>query len=225
MEFYTALSLENALSVLTERGSEATLIAGGTDIMPQLGSQQLDTGLLLHIERVAELKGIVFQDKCLRIGALTTHREIATSVLIAEHYPGLADAAAQVGGWQTQSVGTIGGNICNASPAADLMAPLLVHNAQVVLQSETRGKIELPLEKFVTGRRSTLLASDELLTGILLDPPSKNSSDVYLKVGRRGATEIAIIGLALYLDMDNEKQNIVEARIATLCDFSPSGTK
>ena len=156
-------------------------------------------GLLLHIEPLEQLRG-VSANGATRIGSLVTHRDLAGGVL-GEAFRSVAESAATVGGLQTQVVGTIGGNVCNASPAADTLPALLVHDAEVTLRSRSATRT-VPLQEFIVGRRSTARRPDELLTEISLAAPGLGSGDVYLKVGRRSAMEVAIVGLAMRLQLD-----------------------
>ena len=110
-------------------------------------------------------------------------------------------------------VGTIGGNIANASPAADLIPPLLVHGASVHLASKGQ-KRSMSLNEFIIGRRKTALASGELITGVSLEPKPKLSADKYLKVGRRSAMEVAIVGLAVRIVLLEDLETIANIRIA-----------
>ncbi len=220
MRFISVQTISDALSALARHGDGATVLAGGTDVMIQLGRKELETEALIHIEALNELKTIQSLNDRVEIGALTTHRSIAMMAFPLALYKSLRSAAASVGSWQTQSVGTIGGNICNASPAADMLPPLLVHDAQLRLRSEARGERTISINDFLLGRRHTARKSDELLTHITIDAVPERSADVYLKVGRRGAMEVAIVGLALRLTMDEEPELISDLRIAT-CATGP----
>ncbi len=210
MEFRSAATIDEALDALQQLGDTAQVLAGGTDVMIQLARRELRPQTLVHIERLEELKHLRVNGG-VRMGALVTHARLAAGALPAG-YAAIAEGARTVGGWQTQAVGTIGGNICNASPAADVVPPLLVHDAVVTLRS-TAGARELPLDQFLLGRRATARRPEELLTTIALAPAAKRSGDVYLKVGRRAAMEIAIVGLAMRLAFD-QAGAVAEARIA-----------
>ena len=203
-------SLEQALDVLTELGDEAQILAGGTDVMIQLQRGEIRPSTLVPIEPLSELGTIEVNGK-VRLGSLVTHESLARDVL-GPGYAAIRESAASVGGWQTQTVGTIGGNICNASPAADTMPSLLVHDAQVNLLSKA-GQRSMPLIDFVLGRRQTARRPDELLVSIDLAPASSRSGDTYLKVGRRGAMEIAIVCLSMRLEFA-EDGRVSEARVA-----------
>ncbi|NQW19598.1 MAG: FAD binding domain-containing protein, partial [Chloroflexi bacterium] len=219
MEFRSARSTDEALAMLAQDGTNAKVLAGGTDLMVQLARNEIGAGLLIHIQRVSDLSGISLNGH-LSIGAVTTLRAIAESQDIHNGYSSLAIAAASVGGWQTQVVGTIGGNVANASPAADLVPPLLVHGASVVLASEKATR-SLPIEQFITGRRSTVLTGDELIVRINLESVPERSADKYVKVGRRSAMEVSIVGIAVRLTLAEDLTTVTDARIA-VCSCGPS---
>ena len=210
MELYAADCLDDALGVLADRGDRCQVLAGGTDVMIQLSRGEIAPAVLLHVEKIGALRGVE-ANGVTRLGPLVSHRDLAKG-LIGDRFQAVAESAATVGGLQTQAVGTIGGNICNASPAADTLPALLVHDAQVTLRSSA-GSRTLALEEFVVGRRATTRAADELLTEIILADPGEDSGDVYLKVGRRSAMEVAIVGLAMRLAFDAEGV-VREARVA-----------
>jgi len=197
MDFRTAHTVEEALATLADHGADARLIAGGTDVMIQLQRGEITAPLLLSIGRVGEL-AVLEPNGGLGIGALVTQRCLATAAEVRERYRSIAEGAATCGGWQTQAVATAAGNICNASPAADLAAPLLANDARILLRSTT-GQRELAYGEFVVGRRLTARQPTELVTGIHLPAPPAQSADVYLKVGRRSAMEVAVVGLAMRL--------------------------
>lgn len=169
--------------------------------MVQLGLKQLSPAVLLHVERLSELAEIR-EGETVVIGSLVTQRALAENPLISQKFPSLKSAASLCGGWQTQSVGTIGGNVCNASPAADLIPVLLVHDAIVTLESKSRGERKLPLSKFVLGRRNTARDKDELLTSFELVQPPPFSGCAFVKVGRRSAMEISIVNAAVRISLD-----------------------
>lgn len=218
IDFVDVHDLGDALEVLEERGADATVLAGGTDLVSQLLRREIRPRALVHIRNVTELRGIRATERT-EIGATTTHWELMSSTPIQVEHRALAEAAATVGGRQTQNVGTIAGNVVNASPAADLMPALLVGNADVSVSSAS-GSRTLPLDQFVIGRKQTALEPNELVTSITLERPGRRTGEAYLKVGRRNAMEVAIVGLAARLSFD-ESDAITEARIA-LCSVGPT---
>lgn len=217
MQFCRATTLDEALQARGAWGDDGRLLAGGTDVMVQFLHGEIRPGALIHIEGIKSLLDITINGRT-SLGALTTHRTIATTNELRARHPALAGAAATVGGWQTQVKGTIGGNICNASPAADTLPPLLVGDAHVTLLSAA-GERRLPLGDFILDRRTTALAADELLTAIDLEPVPDGSAEVYLKLGRRGAMEVALVGLAVRLAF-GENGSVSDARVA-VCSVGP----
>lgn len=218
MDFRSYESESEALAVLAEFGDDARILAGGTDLMIQYQRGEINPALLVHIRRIAQLGGIVF-DGSMKIGALTTHRRLSTDERIRRHFPALAEAAATVGGWQTQQAGTLGGNVCNASPAADTAPPLLVSDAIVHLASSWERR-SMALGEFLLERRRTARKPDELLTTVELVPPPANTGEVYLKVGPRRAMEVALVGLAVRLTLADDSATVTDARIAA-CSVGP----
>jgi carbon-monoxide dehydrogenase medium subunit len=217
MEFIDTHDVSEALAALDERGEDATVLAGGTDVVVQMLAGDIRPAALVHIRPLTELGGITPNDRT-EIGALTTHWELGTSSTIREHHRALAEAALTVGGRQTQNVGTIAGNVVNASPAADLLPALLVANAQVAAASSS-GRRSLPLGEFLVDRKQTALTPNELVTSISLELPGPRTGQTYLKVGRRGAMEVALVGLAALLQL-GEGDVIADVRIA-LCSVGP----
>lgn len=219
MEFRSVASLDEALALLDARGNDAALLAGGTDLMIQLRRGELAPRLLVHIERLEDLSQIT-PGAAPAIGALATHRAISRSPVLRARHGGLCAAAASVGAWQTQSVGTIGGNISNASPAADTVPPLLVHGATVRLASARRGERTVALERFLIGRRRASREPDEMVLGLSLETVPERTADIYVKVGRRQAMEVAVVGVAVRLSLASDGRTVEEARIAT-CAVGP----
>jgi len=222
VEFTRAISEEHAVAWLASRGDATCVVAGGTDVMMQYARGELAPASFLHIGAITALGTAecgADGGAASRFGALATHRLLAKDPLIRRRHPALAEAAATVGGWQTQSVGTLGGNLCNASPAADTAAPLLVADAVVELRSAS-GTRRLPLQDFFRGRRATARRPDELLTAVEANPAGPAAGEIYLKVGRRGAMVVAVAGLALRLTFDGAGR-VRDAKLA-LCSLAPA---
>jgi len=220
MQFRRIHTVDEALDALIEWGEDGWVMAGGTDLMLQSQRGEVRPGCLLHIGGVEGLRDVGAAAR-LSIGPLVTHRQLTTDPDIRRWHPALASAAGTVGGWQTQAVGTVGGNVCNASPAADTLAPLLVADAHVTLAS-TRGERRMAREDFIVGRRVTDLGSDEMLTGLDTVPLPERAVETYLKLGRRGAMDVAIVGLAVRLGF--EGGTVTDARVA-LCSVAPTARR
>jgi CO/xanthine dehydrogenase FAD-binding subunit len=186
--------LSEALALRAEGGWLP--IAGGTDLMVQLEAEAIPTPeRVLDLSRVAELKGISTDSYDVAIGALTTYTELRQSPLISARLPALEEVAATVGAAQIQNRGTIGGNICNASPAGDTLPVLLAVDAVFELGS-TAGIREVPARDFWTGYRRTALQDDELLVRVRF-PVDRSRRTRFRKVGTRAAQAISKVVLAL----------------------------
>jgi len=200
MRFERADSVDSVLQALAADGADVTPLAGGTDVMVQMQRNELHPQRLLHIEPIRDLAQIRSENGHHEIGALVTHDDLVRNY--AESLPAVAAAAATVGGWQTQSVGTIGGNVVNASPAADLPPVLLAYDARVELAS-SQGTRQIDLDEFLVDRRQTQRRPDELLTSIRIDANADGTGDAYVKIGRRTAMEVAIVGVGARLRVDD----------------------
>lgn len=209
--FRAARTLDEAYATLDDAGDAVRVVAGGTDVMVQLLGGQIAPRELLHIGRIPGLDRISAGDR-ISLGALVTHRAVTGSELLSRAVPALAQAAGTVGGWQTQAVGTVVGNVCNASPAADTIPPLLVADAVVHLASSS-GERTLQLTDFVLGRRSTAARPNELVTALDVEACAPGTGEVYLKAAPRTAMEVAVVGLAVRLRLADGAP--VEARVAT----------
>jgi carbon-monoxide dehydrogenase medium subunit len=218
MEFRSVDTEAAALDQLSVLGGDARILAGGTDLVLQHSRGEVHPKVLLHVGRLPGLRLITLDVADLVIGALATHTDLQRNQLVGTRFPALVQAAATIGGWQTQVVGTIGGNVCNASPAADTLPPLLVADATVELSS-LRGSRTMPLDDFVVGRRQVRRDPDELATGLRLPLPPERTGEVYLKVAPRTAMEVALVGLAVRLTID-QSGVVRDARIA-VCAAGP----
>ena len=187
-----------------------TIVAGGTDFYPARVGRRIDEDVL-DITAVASLRGITESDCYVHIGATTTWTEVLEAEL-PDWFRGLKLAAREVGGVQIQNAGTVCGNICNASPAADGVPALLALNAEVEMASAT-GRRRLPLSDFITGNRRTALARDELVTGLRVPKLVRPAKAAFLKVGARKYLVISIVMVAAVLERA-EDGAVAAARIA-----------
>ena len=213
MGFLSLTSLDEALEKLESFGADAALVAGGTAIRYQLVSGQIKAKVVLHIERLGEAQGISCNGAA-HLGALTNLRDVAENADILKRFPSVAQAAGKCGGWQTQSVATVGGNVCGAAPNADLLPPLLVQDAEIELTSRARGSRTLALGEFVLDAYKTARAADEMATAFLMPAPPTRSAYIYVRIQRRSAMERPIIGVALRLTLDDSLKQVQEVRIA-----------
>jgi CO/xanthine dehydrogenase FAD-binding subunit len=199
--------LSEALALLAEPG--ARILAGGTDIFPAAGERPL-VGRHIDVTGIDALRDIKVAPDHIRIGAAVTWSDIAKAQLPAA-FDALKVAAREVGGLQIQNRGTIAGNLCNASPAADGAPPLLILEAELELASE-RGLRRLPLNEFILGNRRTALAGDEIVTAIHIAAPPPTMRSSFLKLGARRYLVISIVMVAALLDLVDGV--VREARVA-----------
>ena len=182
-------------------GGSATILAGGTDLMLQTAAGNIAyESRLVNIRRIAELRGISRQGDEIRIGAVTTITDIHNDELLSRMAPVLFEAANHFAGSQIRNVATIGGNICNASPAGDTLPALLVLDAEVELTCCSAGSVSqrrLPLTDFLTGPGQTAMAANELLSAIIFRVPEHRAEATFIKSGPRPAMEISVVSAAI----------------------------
>jgi len=206
-------SVEEAVSILGMHRGEAKVLAGGTDLLNLMRDGKISPKLIVSLKNIREFRDIKKHDGGVSIGAFCTLEDCARSELIGGKYSILYDAFQQMGSLQVRSRGTIGGNICNASPAADTAAPLMVLGAETIIQG-AQGERKKPVVDFFTGPGETVLEPDEVLTTITLPKIKGKGAGLYLKLGRRNAMEIAIVGVAVYVILEPSNKSIRDIRIA-----------
>lgn len=203
-EVFVAHSCEEICQLL--HVPERVLIAGGTDLIPQLRKGKNSVREVIDISHVQELKYIKKLENKIVIGALTTFSEMIDSSIVHVEAPLLWQAANQIGSPMTRSRATIGGNLAHASPAADSIPPLLCMDATIQLSSSKGDRI-IPLEQFLLGPGLTALQSGEFIKSIIFTPLSQFFEYAYFKNGARKGMSIAITSLALALSIKNGKIN------------------
>lgn len=206
-------TLDEAVSLLAAGGSQ--ILAGGTDFYPALGDK-LPQGTIVDVSALREIRGISIGADHIRIGGLTTWTEVIRTPL-PHCFDALKAAAREVGSVQIQNRGTVAGNLCNASPAADGVPPLLALDAVVELVSAA-GRRQMPLAEFIVGNRKTSLRPDEILAGILIPRTVENSTSAFLKLGARRYLVISISMVAALIQSDDTRRDDVgrvdDARVA-----------
>lgn len=191
---------------------DAALMAGGTDLLVRLRKSRQQPPVLICLERLPMLQSIRMERDMLCIGACVTHRDCLDSSLVREHAPILVRAQAHLGGPQIRNMGTIGGNICTASPAGDGLPPLYALEAETVLRSKDAER-RLPLSECILGPGRTVLRPGEILTEIRLPMARGFQVQHFEKVGRRNALAIAVVSLAA-LVRTGPRGIVQEARLA-----------
>ncbi|MBC8477936.1 FAD binding domain-containing protein [bacterium] len=204
-------TINDVIQLLRDDPLNTRLLAGGTDLQLELRQHgNVNTTRLLSLHRVRDLSGITqLEDAWIRIGATTRICDLLESQLVQQKLPLLAKAAALIGCAQTRNLATIGGNIVNAAACADTVPPLLVYNAELLLQSHL-GERRLPLAGFIERPYTTAIGRDELLTAIIVPPGEwRHPMTAFRKLGRRKALNITRISVAALLDLD--KSGVIRA--------------
>lgn len=214
MEFFQPVSLREASMLMKEKGSGGRFLAGGTDLVIAIKEKGLKPKYIVDLKRIPALSGIREEpDGTIMIGALTAMREIETSPLICKRFPFLARSAAEVGSIQIRNRATIGGNMANATPSADVAPSLLVLDAKAKIAG-TDGERVIELEKFFRGPGQTTMSPEEILIGIALPPSHPRLSGEYIKFSPREMMDLAYVGVAVALVLGEKERRCEEIRIA-----------
>jgi CO/xanthine dehydrogenase FAD-binding subunit len=207
-------TVAEAVALLAEHGDRARVLAGGTDLLVQLREGRRDLDLVVDVKAIPELNELTFDpEQGLRIGAAVPCCRIYEHTAISRAYPGLIDAVSLVGGIQIQSRASLGGNLCNASPAADTIPPLIAHEAVCVVAGPG-GTRQTPAERFCTAPGRTVLGRGEFLVSLHIPPPRPRSGAAYLRFIPRNEMDIAVVGAGVSLTLDETRSRCVAARIA-----------
>jgi CO/xanthine dehydrogenase FAD-binding subunit len=200
-------TLDEAMALLA--AGEAQILSGGTDFYPALGDRVVQ-GPVVDVSGLGELRGVSSEAGYFRIGGLTTWTEIIRTPL-PRCFDALKSAAREVGGVQIQNRGTVAGNLCNASPAADGVPPLLALDAEVELVSKL-GSRRISLAQFIVGSRKTQRKADELLTAVLVPSALENAASTFVKLGARRYLVISISMVAVVVQVRDGR--VLQARVA-----------
>lgn len=195
-------TVAEAQTLLAESGPEASLLAGGTDLLVNLRNRRVQPRVIIDLKRVAELTPRIEEaDGALRISATAVMTDVIGDERIRRYYPALVEAAAVVGSIQIRNRATLAGNVCNASPAADTVPALLVYGAELTLASLSATR-RLPLDDFLVGRGETVLEPGEIVTAISLPIPSRPVGATFGRMTRRRGVDLATINLCCLVDSD-----------------------
>jgi len=211
-DYFAPQSLSDATSLLRRYGTKARLLAGGTDLLLRLERRLIETSVVVDLKKIRALRGIKATRKGLRIGTVTLMEEIASSPLVQSRYGMIAKGAAAVGSIQTRNRATLGGNLCNASPAADTAPPLIALSARARIAGSRRDR-EVPLEEFFIGPGKTCLQPNELLKEIFIPSPAGRSGSSFQRCTRT-AMDIALVNCAVFLSLVSKREIVADIRIA-----------
>jgi carbon-monoxide dehydrogenase medium subunit len=212
MEYLAPNNLKDALILLKKWRSRGELIAGGTNVVPDLRAKTLRKEILIDLSHLKNLSYIKEEKKRIRIGALTTMPEIAASKTIRSKACILSEAVGQIGNPLVRNRATIAGNLADASPAADSAVPLLVLEASIVVEKHKGKRKQIPINEFFMGVNKTVLKRDELIREIVFPKPAPSSRMVYSKLGLRNAMAISVVSVGVLAEMEKGRCN--RARIA-----------
>ncbi len=213
-DYAAPTSLAEAASLLARAPGTARVLAGGTDLIVQLREHVREADLVVDVKRIPELTELVYTPAHgLMLGASTPCYRIYEDATVSAAYPALADAARIIGGWQISSRASVGGNLCNSSPAGDSLAPLLALDARCVIVG-LDGTREVPAAEFCTAPGRNILAKGELLAKLVFPAPAPKTSSAYERFIPRNEMDIAVAGAASWVQLNAAGDTIVEARVA-----------
>lgn len=206
-------SVAEAVKALNKYGDKARPLAGGTDILVQTRAGRYDLDAIIDVKEIPELVAVKMDSRGLRVGAAAPCYQIYENEAVAKAYPGLIDAASLIGGIQIQSRASLGGNLCNASPSADSIGPMIVHKGVATIAGPG-GTREVPVEDFCTAPGKTVLKRGEFLVSISFPKPPAGFGAAYERFIPRNEMDIAVVGVGSSVVLDASGKKIKSARIA-----------
>ena len=213
-DYSRANTIDEATSLLQQAEGRARILAGGTDLLVALRERRLTTDLVIDVKSIPELTALHYAAETgLQIGAAVPCWRIYGDQHIASLYPGLVDAVRQIGGVQIHGRASLGGNLCNASPAADSIPALIAHAAQAEIAGPL-GRRMVPVELFCTGPGRTMLQPDELLVALHLPAPPPHCGGAYVRFTPRNEMDISVVGAAAWVELNDAGDHLVRGRVA-----------
>lgn len=201
MRYEAPESLEGAVALLAGATGETRVLAGGTDLLVQMRADMVDPELIVDIKKIAGTRAVTEEKGAWRIGAAVTGAELREHPRLKKVWPGVVEAANLIGSTQVQGRATLGGNLCNGSPAADSV-PALIAAGAVATVVGPQGKRDIPVEDVMLGPRTLALRKGEIVVSFLLPPRPKGSGDAYLRFIPRTEMDIAVVGAGVSLTID-----------------------
>lgn len=214
LKYHKPESLKETLKLLNEL-EDVKPIAGGTDIIVDLKIGRLKLKNLVDISEIRELKKLEFTKESIILGSTLTLQEIIENEDLKREVPALIEAVESIGSWQIRNIATIGGNICNASPAADTAPPLMILNSKLKLISIDDERI-IPIDEFFHGPRQTELRKNELLMEIIIPRNSCKAGMKFIKLGRRKAHTLSIVAVATAIRTLNDTIDYVKIALNSI---------
>lgn len=198
--FESPRSVEDAVAALAKHGAAARVLAGGTDLLVQMRTGSRTPAVLIDVKRIAELTAITLDARGATIGAAVCGDELSDHKELIALWPGIFEAAALIGSKQVQGRASIGGNLCNSSPAADTTPALLANEVRCIVAGPN-GRREVAIDAFCTGPGKNVLGAGELLVALFLPRPAARTSDAYLRLIPRTEMDIAVVGAGVRLTL------------------------
>jgi carbon-monoxide dehydrogenase medium subunit len=212
MRYEAPESVEGAVALLTGAKGEARVLAGGTDLLVQMRADIVEPDLIVDIKKIPETRAVTEEKGGWRIGAAVTGAELKENARLKKTWPGVVEAANLIGSTQIQGRATLGGNLCNGSPAADSV-PALIAAGAIASLAGPNGRRDLPVEDVMLGPRKLALGKGEIVVSFLLPPRPARSSDAYLRFIPRTEMDIAVVGAGVSLTLDGDSM-ITAARVS-----------
>ena len=212
MRYEAPSSLEQAVGLLAAASGDARVLAGGTDLLVQMRTDVLNPELVVDIKHIPELRQIKEDSAGFRIGAAVTGAELKEHPRLKDVWPGVVEAANLIGSTQIQGRATMGGNLCNGSPAADSVPALIAAAAKASVVGP-KGRREIAVEDVMLAPRQLALTKGEIIASFILPPQAKGSADAYLRFIPRTEMDIAVVGCGVCLTVD-DKGVVSRARVA-----------
>ena len=213
-EYTSPKTVSAAAALLAEKGDQARVLAGGTDLIVQVREGKRQVERIVDIKDIPETNALSYDPQAgLHLGSAVPCYKIYGDEAISAAYPALADSTHIIGGTAIQGRAAVGGNLCNASPAADTIPALIVLGATCVIAG-TDGSRDVPVEQFCTAPGITVLKNGEFLESLKIPAPKSNSSSFYLRFIPRNEMDIAVVGAGASVVLDDAKESFVSARIA-----------
>jgi CO/xanthine dehydrogenase FAD-binding subunit len=213
-EYFSPTTFAEVISLLSQYGNDTRALAGGTDLLIRMKRKQWTPRAVVSLRRVPGLRDIALNGE-LRLGACVTLTDLICSPIIREYYPVLAKTASKMAGVQVRNLATVGGNLCNASPAADTAPPLIALNARAVIVGKN-GERVVPLDEFFVGVGKSALAPGEMLREILVPRQDASMHASYVKLEHREAMDIAIVSVGVWVKL--EQKAVGSKQQAAICE-------
>jgi carbon-monoxide dehydrogenase medium subunit len=210
-DYAAPTSLNEAVAVLASQNGNASILSGGTDLLAAMKDGKGDPSIVVDVKKIDELNVLDLDDSGLTIGAAVPCHILNASELVRDNYPALHDSSSLIGGTQIQGRATFGGNLCNASPAADSIPNLIAHKAVANIFGPN-GHRSVPVEDFCTGPGSSVLDVGELLVSMSLPTPPAGFGAGYLRFIPRNEMDIAVVGAGVSVVLDGD--TVVEGRVS-----------